>query len=298
MSKPTAKQLEVLMGQRRSPDAIEEDMKSTILGQLAQESQAPIDIPVEQIRPSPFQRRGEFNQEDIENLASSIAEGGLVTPIIVRKLPGDQYELITGHKRTAAFKHLNRARIPAIVRVLSDTAAARALTSDNTLHKGLTDWELYKHAAMLREGRHVKNAADLAAVLGVARTTVYNLEAFGELPAAAHAMLDENPGLIGGNVAYGLREVSKSSPDAVVSALKLVKDGKLKQMATLQWIERKLGGSEHKPAPARHELSLGDESLPVRLVAVGNEIKLSGELDIEKLAALIQANLTTLKKLS
>lgn len=273
------------------------ELATTPFGMAQQEAKPPIDIPIDRIQQSPFQRRADFSEEDIESLSASIAEQGLITPIIVRRIGDESYELITGHKRKAAFKVLGRARIPAIVRELSDAEAARALTVDNTLHKSLTDWEIYKHAAMLLEGRHVRAKKDLETVFGMSHASVFNILAFGALPTEVHAVLDHSPALIGSNTASELKAAAKEAPQLVIEAVKLIASGKLKQSAAKQWIAKQHAPSAVRIEPAeRHEFTFGD-SAPVRFVAVGGDFRISSdEIDPAKLVELIKANLDALKK--
>jgi ParB family transcriptional regulator, chromosome partitioning protein len=310
--------LENSMRRHRSAQAVNAEMASTVFGQLAQESQAPIDVLVARVRPSPFQRRGAVDETHIENLMESIAEGGLVSPIVVRRVSdsdtrsgngkvsdsdtptggaglsdSDTFELVAGHNRTEAFRRLGRARIPAIVRVMSDSDAARALTVDNTLHKNLADWELYKHITMLRAGNFVKNVTDLASVMGCSRAAIYNLEAFGNLPKIGQDMLDAHPSAVGGTLAYDLKTFSESHPDLVTEAIGMLIDGKLKQSGVVGYVQRKVV----KPmVPFRKEVTVRNAAQAVRIVMTESEARVSGDLDYDKLRALIEEHLSTLKK--
>jgi len=80
-------------------------------------------IEVEKIRPNPFQPRKEFNNEELEDLASSIRQVGILQPIIVSKIEKDtptgrdvEYELIAGERRLRAAEMANLPRIPVVVR--------------------------------------------------------------------------------------------------------------------------------------------------------------------------------------
>lgn len=71
-------------------------------------------LPVSEIRPNPYQPRKIFEQSALEDLASSIRQHGVFTPILVRKsLHG--YDLIAGERRLRASKMAGRAEIPAII---------------------------------------------------------------------------------------------------------------------------------------------------------------------------------------
>lgn len=71
-------------------------------------------LDVELILPNPSQPRVEFKQEDIENLAKSIAENGLLQPITVRRY-NDLFEIVSGERRLRAIKSINKKYIPSII---------------------------------------------------------------------------------------------------------------------------------------------------------------------------------------
>lgn len=74
--------------------------------------------------------RMEIDQDEVKSLADSIAQIGLLQPIIVRA-DGQRYEIIAGHRRFLAFRLLGRVRIPAMVRDLDDAATAVARATEN-----------------------------------------------------------------------------------------------------------------------------------------------------------------------
>ena len=77
------------------------------------------DIDINSIELNPYQPRTNFNQKDIDELASSIKELGLIQPITVKVMDGN-YELISGERRLRAFKQLGIRTIPAYIRETDD----------------------------------------------------------------------------------------------------------------------------------------------------------------------------------
>src|SRR3990167_164382 len=71
--------------------------------------------PIEQIIPNREQPRKLFAQENLEELAASIKENGIIQPLIVRKIEGDQYELIAGERRLKAAKLAELNQVPIVV---------------------------------------------------------------------------------------------------------------------------------------------------------------------------------------
>ncbi len=92
------------------------------------------EIDVDKITPNPKQPRTVFDEEAMEELVHSVKEIGLLQPIVVRRLEGDQYELVMGERRWRATQQAGLATIPAIVRETSDDAMLRDALLEN-LHR-------------------------------------------------------------------------------------------------------------------------------------------------------------------
>lgn len=291
------------LGRHRPAAVIDHEMESSIFGKEVQESAPPINLQMANIVPSMFQQRARMSEDHIEDLMESIIESGLITPIVVRKLSTiadsstsyyDTFEIVAGHHRVEAFRRLGREAIPGLVRVMTDKEAACALTVDNTLHSELTDWELFKHMRMLRSWKFVVTKTAMAAVMGRSRAVIYQLDAFGVLPESACALLDANPSLVGGNLAYELKQPSMDHPELVTQAIEQLAAGKIRQSSVLGWIAHKLAP---RVVPYRKESSIKGEYAEVKIVTLGGEAKISGDIDFEKLHKLIAENIDSLRKL-
>ena len=79
-----------------------------------------IDLDIEAIEINPFQPRTNFNEDSLQELASSIKELGLIQPITVRKLEFNKYQLISGERRLRACKLVGLTTIPAYIRIAND----------------------------------------------------------------------------------------------------------------------------------------------------------------------------------
>jgi len=77
------------------------------------------EIPLDKIKPNPYQPRTVWKEEELNDLAQSIRENGVIQPIIVRKV-GDVYEIIAGERRYRASSIAGRSTIPALVRSATD----------------------------------------------------------------------------------------------------------------------------------------------------------------------------------
>jgi ParB family chromosome partitioning protein len=134
-------------------------MKSKGLGRglraLIPEAETPaegeiVEIPVGRIEPAPFQARREFNEEAMEELAASIAEHGVMQPVVVRPLAGDRYQLIIGERRWRASQLAGLEKIPALVRDVDDLASSEMMLVENLQREDLNPLEeanAYRHLA-------------------------------------------------------------------------------------------------------------------------------------------------------
>jgi ParB family chromosome partitioning protein len=92
---------------------------NALIPQRASNAPAPSEIPLARIRPNPYQPRHRSDQAEIESLAASIKEHGVLQPILVTELL-DGYQLVAGERRYRAAQLAGLERIPAVVRQLSD----------------------------------------------------------------------------------------------------------------------------------------------------------------------------------
>ncbi len=98
------------------------------------------EIPLKLIMPNPFQPRKNFAAEQLEELAESIKNYGLLQPILVRK-NGENYQLISGERRLRAGKMVGLESIPAVVRELTDQEAAEMALVENLSRADLNYFE-------------------------------------------------------------------------------------------------------------------------------------------------------------
>ena len=92
------------------------------------------EIPLESVRPNPRQPRTVFDEEALAELTASIAEVGLLQPIVVRPLPDGAFELVMGERRWRASQQAGLSTIPAIIRRTEDHDLLRDALLEN-LHR-------------------------------------------------------------------------------------------------------------------------------------------------------------------
>jgi len=111
------------------------------------------DIPVEHIRPNPFQPRQTFVEEELEELANSIREHGILQPVVVSRQPeAGAYQLIVGERRWRAAQHAGLATIPALVRSTGSREALEIALVENLQRTNLSPLETAEaYAALISE---------------------------------------------------------------------------------------------------------------------------------------------------
>ena len=94
-------------------------------------------VPIASIHPNPYQPRRHFSAESVAELAESIRRHGLLSPLLVRRLGDDQYELIAGERRLRALGRLERTCAEVIVLSAGDCDCALIALVENLQREGL-----------------------------------------------------------------------------------------------------------------------------------------------------------------
>lgn len=93
------------------------------------------ELPINRIFPYPNQPFETYDSQRISELADDIRIRGLDNPLIVRKMPDGNYQIIAGHNRFLAIKQLGWNRVPVSIKELSDSEAAIYLVQSNLLQR-------------------------------------------------------------------------------------------------------------------------------------------------------------------
>ncbi len=142
------------------------------------------------ILPNPMQPRRSFVQAELEELAASIEENGLLQPVVVRAAAGaDSYELIAGERRLRAVGILGWDEVPVIVRDASDRTLLVLALVENLQREALNPLEEAEGYASLGEQFDMKQA-DIAAAVGKDRSTVANLLRLLKLPVSVRRLVE------------------------------------------------------------------------------------------------------------
>jgi len=147
------------------------------------------DLEVGRIRPNPFQPRRQFEDGALDELEASIRENGLLQPLVVRP-SGPDYELVAGERRWRVVKRLAWARVPAIVRPLSDEQMLVVALVENLQREDLGALEEAVGYQQLIDGFGLTQK-EVAKRVGRDRSTVANALRLLTLPAVVRDLLSD-----------------------------------------------------------------------------------------------------------
>jgi ParB family transcriptional regulator, chromosome partitioning protein len=142
----------------------------------------PREIPLDLIDQNPFQTRSQVNQEQLSELAASIAANGVVQPILVRPLSGGRFQLIAGERRWRASQLAGKTTVPAILRQVSDEQAMEITIVENLQRADLNPMEQARAFERLSREFHMTQE-QMAQRTGKDRATVANFIRLLKLPS-------------------------------------------------------------------------------------------------------------------
>lgn len=146
-----------------------------------------VEINLSELRANPYQPRKNFDEEALNELASSIKEHGVFQPIIVKKsIKG--YEIIAGERRFRASKLAGMQTIPAIVKDFSDEEMMQIALLENLQRENLTSIEEAKAYKSIIESMNITQD-ELAKKVGKSRSHITNILGLLKLPASVQDMV-------------------------------------------------------------------------------------------------------------
>jgi ParB family chromosome partitioning protein len=147
------------------------------------------ELPVDSVRPNPFQPRTSIDEAAFTELAASIEASGLLQPVIVRPRNGS-YELIAGERRWRAVMHLGWERVPAVIRDVDDQTLLTLALIENLQRDALSPIDEasgYQRLAAEFKLPH----GEIARMVGRNRSTVANLLRLLQLPSDVQALVHQ-----------------------------------------------------------------------------------------------------------
>lgn len=203
------------------------------------------ELKLSDISPNPFQPRLNFKQEELEELANSIKENGLIQPIIVRKSDVFGYELIAGERRFRACQLAQLETIPAIIKEISDQDSRIQAIIENLQRSNLNPIEEAKAYKNLLETSQMTHE-EIAKYMGKSRPYITNFLRLLNLSAPLQKALED------GSLSSGhARLLLGLSEEEQLAWLNKIKDNKL----SVRELERQLN---LKTRPKQKKSKKGD----------------------------------------
>ena len=140
------------------------------------------EIEISKIYPNPNQPRTEFDDEALEELATSIRANGIISPITLRKISDDNYQIIAGERRYRASKLVGLDKIPAYIRDVDDGQVMEMALIENIQREDLNAIEIALSYNSLVATLNLTQEA-LAERVGKKRATITNYLRLLKLPA-------------------------------------------------------------------------------------------------------------------
>lgn len=198
-------------------------------------------VDIDLIDPSPYQPRTQFREVALDELAQSIRVSGIVQPLIARAI-GDRYQLIAGERRWRAAQRAGLARVPVVVREVSEEAALEMTLIENLQREDLNPIEQAQAFQRLMDEFSLTQE-QVAERTGKERTTIANSVRLLRLEQPIQGLIEE------GHITAGHARPLLSIADPHVRlavATKIARTG-----MTVRQVERMLArGDRPRSAPA------------------------------------------------
>lgn len=149
-------------------------------------------VPLIQIGANPDQPRKTFSTSELQDLAASIKEKGVLQPILLRAVKGQahQYEIVAGERRFRASKMAGLAEIPALVKTLTDENAMEIALIENVQRENLNPIEEASAYKNLME-KCGYELADVSRLIGKSESYIRNIMRLDVLPASVKSMVEQ-----------------------------------------------------------------------------------------------------------
>jgi len=145
-------------------------------------------VPIEYVARNPRNPRRSFDENELQDLASSIRQHGIVQPVVVRPRAGERYEIIAGERRWRAAQLAGLVEIPVIVRDVDDRTALEIAIVENVQRSDLNPLEeALGYDQLIAEHGYTQN--DLGEIIGKSRSHVANSLRLLKLPEPVRDML-------------------------------------------------------------------------------------------------------------
>jgi ParB family chromosome partitioning protein len=199
---------------------------AALMGDVGEETRAPERaraqrrVPIEFLKPNPRNPRRSFSEEELDGLAASIKERGIIQPVVVRALEAssDHYEIIAGERRWRAAQRAGLHEIPIVPLEATDSQALELAIIENVQRSDLNPLEEGAGYQMLAS-EYEHSHDQIAKLVGKSRAHVTNTIRLLKLPEPVKAYIRE------GKISAGAARSLIGSPDPERIAREIVQRG-------------------------------------------------------------------------
>ena len=231
--------------------------KKTLVWKVEQDAQAISMIALKQIIPNRYQPRTIFVEDELEGLARSIKEHGVLQPIVVRRKGDGVYELIAGERRLRAATIAGLPTIPALVRNSNDQKSLAMALVENIQRQNLNPMEEAKAYSRLM-GEFGLTQDLVASSVGKDRSSIANILRLLSLPKEVQQFIESGALSLGhAKILAGI-----STPGTQLQIAKRIVSEQLSVRQTEQLVAgQKSGGSRKHPKPELNKFHHLEEQL-------------------------------------
>jgi ParB family chromosome partitioning protein len=228
-------------------------------------------VPIEFLKPNPRNPRRAFSESELQELADSIKQHGVIQPLAVRPVKGtpDRYEIIAGERRWRASQMAGLHEVPIVPLDVSDSDALELAIIENVQREDLNAMEEAQgYHALANEFKRTQD--DIAKIVGKSRSHVANMMRLTNLPDEVQAHI------VSGELSAGHARALLAVPDPVATAKRIIAEGlNVRQAETLV---HEIGGSTPKLRNSRGALVKDPDTLALEK-RVGDILGLSVKVD-------------------
>jgi ParB family chromosome partitioning protein len=223
-------------------------------------------IAVADIVPHPNQPRSHFDEAALDELAASIAQRGVIQPVIVTPIAGGRYRLVAGERRWRAAQKAQLHEIPALIRDLDEREVTALALIENLQREDLNPIEearAYHRLAEGEDGLGGLTQAEIARMVDKSRSHVANLTRLLTLPPLVLELVEQ------GRLSMGHARALIGAEDALdIAQQAIARHLSVREVERL--IRRRSAGSVAAPRRARAERNVGDAA---DIAAVQNHLE-------------------------
>lgn len=227
-------------------------------------------LSISDIEPNRDQPRKQFDDASLKELADSIAEHGVIQPLLVRPIGGGIYQIVAGERRWRASRLAGLTEVPAVVRELSDSETMEIALVENLQREDLDPIEEAEGIAQLIETYSLTQEA-AAQKLGKSRPAVANALRLLHLPQPVREMIRQ------GKLTQGHARalLSLDDPDAILSAAQEIAEKGL-SVREAENLAKEPKSKPKKPAKTARRPVFIEEAQLALTEYFGRPVKLSG----------------------